>query len=104
MSISQSVYPFQSFDTLYKTMGSGHSSSQPVRLVPSASVFFPDIFQPAFETPSLALVMPTFPVVRVGNLWLPKETHAYLQKRVESQSPLSIARNRSHVANKSFNH
>ena len=92
MSISQ-VQNFQSLDTLYKTMGSGHSTNQPLRLAPSASVFSPDIFQPAFETPLLAPVMPTFPMVRVGNLWLPRESLADISRMSTSQSPLSIARN-----------
>lgn len=86
MSISQAQTPVQSFDSLFETSSIGHSSPPPLRLVGSANGAFFNIFDSTFEIP-IEHVMSTSPVVRVGNLWLPRESLLHIERLPASQSP-----------------
>ena len=90
MSISQAQTPVQSFNPLLSTSSMRYLSNPSAQLVSSTNGAF---FNPTFETPFLGHGMPIFPMVRVGNLWLPRESHADIEYLSASQSPLSIARN-----------
>ena len=90
MNISQAQTPVQSFNPLLSTSSMGYSSNPSAQLVSSTNGAFFDL---TFETQFLGYIMPTFPVVRVGNLWLPRKSLADIECFSASQSPLSIARN-----------